>query len=51
VSLRVNNIEGRPDAWKSRGVGELQLSILVEMMRREGFELTVGRPEVVTRSG
>jgi GTP-binding protein len=49
VSLRVNNIEGRPDAWEVQGRGELQLSVLVEMMRREGFELTVGRPEVVTK--
>jgi GTP-binding protein len=48
VSLRVNNTE-RPDAWEVQGRGELQLSVLVEMMRREGFELTVGRPEVVTK--
>jgi GTP-binding protein len=48
VSIRVVNTE-RPDAWEVQGRGELQLSILVEMMRREGFELTVGRPQVVTR--
>lgn len=48
VSLRVFPLD-RPDAWEVQGRGELQLSILVEMMRREGFELTVGRPEVVTR--
>ena len=48
VSLRVNPTE-RPDAWEVQGRGELQLAILVEMMRREGFELTVGKPEVVTR--
>jgi GTP-binding protein len=49
VSLRVNNVEGRPDAWEVQGRGELQLAVLVEQMRREGFELTVGRPEVVTK--
>ena len=48
VSLRVNDTE-RPDAWEVQGRGELQLAILVEMMRREGFELTVGKPQVVTR--
>ena len=48
VSLRVNETE-RPDAWEVQGRGELQLAILVEMMRREGFELTVGKPQVVTR--
>ncbi|MEV7620239.1 translational GTPase TypA [Microbacterium sp. NPDC089321] len=48
VSLRVNDI-GRPDAWEVQGRGELQLAILVENMRREGFELTVGKPQVVTR--
>ncbi len=48
VSLRVNPTD-RPDAWEVQGRGELQLAILVEMMRREGFELTVGKPEVVTR--
>jgi GTP-binding protein len=48
VSLRVFPTE-RPDAWEVQGRGELQLAILVEMMRREGFELTVGKPQVVTR--
>jgi GTP-binding protein len=48
VSLRVEDSE-RPDAWIVQGRGELQLAILVETLRREGFELTVGRPEVVTR--
>jgi GTP-binding protein len=48
VSLRVLVTE-RPDAWEVQGRGELQLAVLVETMRREGFELTVGKPEVVTR--
>jgi GTP-binding protein len=48
VSLRVEETE-RPDAWEVRGRGELQLAILVEIMRREGYELTVGKPQVVTR--
>src|SRR5687767_3021354 len=48
VSLRVNDTE-RPDAWEVQGRGELQLAILVELMRREGFELTVGQPQVLTR--
>ena len=48
VSLRVLDT-GRPDAWEVQGRGELALSILVENMRREGFELTVGKPQVVTR--
>jgi len=48
VSIRVLTTE-RPDTWEVQGRGELQLAILVEMMRREGFELTVGKPEVVTR--
>jgi len=48
VSLRVCPTE-RPDAWEVQGRGELQLAILVELMRREGFELTVGKPEVLTR--
>jgi GTP-binding protein len=48
VSLRVLPTE-RPDAWEVRGRGELQLAVLVETMRREGFELTVGKPQVVTR--
>ena len=49
VSLRVLETE-RPDAWQVQGRGELQWAVLVEMMRREGFELTVGKPEVVTRT-
>jgi GTP-binding protein len=48
VSLRVLPTE-RPDTWEVQGRGELQLAVLVEMMRREGFELTVGKPEVVTK--
>ena len=48
VSLRVKPTE-RPDTWEVQGRGELQLAILVEIMRREGFELTVGKPQVVTR--
>ncbi|MET4642926.1 GTP-binding protein [Streptomyces atratus] len=48
VSLRVLDTE-RPDAWEVQGRGELALAILVEQMRREGFELTVGKPEVVTK--
>src|SRR5690242_945299 len=48
VSLRVLPT-ARPDAWEVQGRGELQLAVLVELMRREGFELTVGKPEVVTR--
>lgn len=48
VSVRVVDI-GRPDAWEVQGRGELALAILVEQMRREGFELTVGKPQVVTR--
>jgi GTP-binding protein len=48
VSIRVLDID-RPDAWEVQGRGELQLAVLVEMMRREGFELTVGKPQVVTR--
>src|ERR1700719_2994005 len=48
VSLRVNPTE-RPDAWEVQGRGELQLAVLVETMRREGFELTVGKPQVVLR--
>jgi GTP-binding protein TypA/BipA len=48
VSLRVADTE-RPDTWEVQGRGELQLAVLVEMMRREGFELTVGKPQVVTR--
>jgi GTP-binding protein len=48
VSLRILNTE-RPDTWEVQGRGELALAILVEQMRREGFELTVGKPQVVTR--
>ena len=48
VSIRVINTE-RPDTWEVQGRGELQLAILVETMRREGFELTVGKPQVVTK--
>ncbi len=49
VSLRVLETE-RPDTWEVQGRGELQLAVLIEMMRREGFELTVGKPRVVTRT-
>ena len=49
VSLKVVDI-GRPDAWEVQGRGELALAILVEQMRREGFELTVGKPQVVTKT-
>jgi GTP-binding protein len=48
VSLRVFPTD-RPDTWEVQGRGELQLAVLVEMMRREGFELLVGKPQVVTR--
>jgi len=48
VALRVGDTE-RPDAWEVQGRGELQLAVLVEIMRREGFELTVGQPQVLTR--
>jgi GTP-binding protein len=48
VSLRVNDVD-RPDAWEVQGRGELQLVVILEMMRREGFELTAGQPQVVTR--
>jgi GTP-binding protein len=48
VSLRVQDTE-RPDAWEVQGRGELQLAVLVELMRREGFEMTVGKPQVLTR--
>jgi GTP-binding protein len=48
VSLRVYDTE-RPDTWEVQGRGELQLAVLVEIMRREGYELTVGKPQVVTR--
>ncbi len=49
VSLRVLPTE-RPDTWEVQGRGELALAVLVETMRREGFELTVGKPQVVTRT-
>src|SRR3954470_19509853 len=51
VSLRVQETErgGRAGVWEVQGRGELQLAVLVEIMRREGYELTVGKPQVVTR--
>ena len=49
VSVKLVDI-GRPDAWEVQGRGELALAILVENMRREGFELTVGKPQVVTKT-
>jgi GTP-binding protein len=49
VSIKLVDI-GRPDAWEIQGRGELALAILVENMRREGFELTVGKPQVVTKT-
>ncbi len=49
VSIRVLPTD-RPDTWEVQGRGELQLAILVEIMRREGFEITVGKPQVVTRT-
>jgi GTP-binding protein len=48
VSIRLLPTD-RPDTWEVQGRGELQLAILVEIMRREGFEITVGKPQVVTR--
>ena len=48
VSIRVLPTE-RPDTWEVQGRGELQLAVLVEMMRREGFELTVGKPQVLIK--
>jgi GTP-binding protein len=48
VSIRVDDTE-RPDAWEVQGRGELQLVVLLEMMRREGFELTAGQPRVLTQ--
>jgi len=48
VSVRVLETD-RPDTWEVQGRGELQLAVLVELMRREGFELSVGKPQVVTR--
>ena len=49
VSIRVVDTD-RPDTWEVQGRGELQLAVLVEIMRREGFEMTVGKPEVLTRT-
>jgi GTP-binding protein len=49
VSIRVLPTD-RPDTWEVQGRGELQLAVLVEIMRREGFEITVGKPQVVTRT-
>ncbi|WP_304118757.1 translational GTPase TypA [Mycolicibacterium bacteremicum] len=49
VSIKVVDV-GRPDAWEVQGRGELALAVLVEQMRREGFELTVGKPQVVTQT-
>jgi GTP-binding protein len=48
VSIRILNTD-RPDTWEVQGRGELALAVLVEIMRREGFELTVGKPQVITR--
>ena len=48
VSLRLHDTD-RPDAWEIQGRGELQLAVLLEIMRREGFELTVGKPQVLTK--
>ncbi len=48
VSIRVLET-GQPDRWEVQGRGELQLAVLVELMRREGFELTVGKPQVITK--
>ena len=48
VSITIQNTE-RPDTWEVSGRGELQLAVLVETMRREGFELTVGKPQVITK--
>src|SRR5213075_619644 len=49
VSLRVRPTS-KPEVWEVQGRGELQLAVLVEIMRREGFELTVGKPQVITRT-
>ncbi len=49
VSIRVEEAGG-PDAFKVMGRGELQLAILIEMMRREGYELQVGKPEILTKT-
>jgi GTP-binding protein len=48
VSIRVQETD-RPDTWQVQGRGELQLAVLTETMRREGFELTIGKPEVITK--
>ncbi len=48
VSIRVLPTD-RPDTWEVQGRGELALAVLVELMRREGFELTVGKPQVLTK--
>ncbi len=48
VSIRVNDTD-RPDAWEVQGRGELQLVVLLELMRREGYEMTAGQPQVLTR--
>jgi GTP-binding protein len=48
VSIRVQDTD-RPDTWQVQGRGELQLAVLTETMRREGFELTIGKPEVITK--
>src|SRR5213079_1954612 len=48
VSLRVRPTS-KPEVWEVQGRGELQLAVLVEIMRREGFELTVGKPKVLTQ--
>src|SRR3712207_1175853 len=48
VSLRVLDTD-RPDTWEVQGRGEMQFAVLAEMMRREGFEITIGKPQVVTR--
>ena len=49
VGLRVLDTD-RPDTWEVQGRGEMQFAVLAEMMRREGFELTIGKPQVVTRT-
>jgi GTP-binding protein len=49
VSIRLCPTD-RPDTWEVQGRGELQLAVLVEIMRREGFEITVGKPQVMTRT-
>ncbi len=51
VAITVEDVPGEAEAFKVSGRGELQLAVLIETMRREGFELTVGRPQVVTRTG